>query len=59
MVMIEELETILGCGLGASSKIIIGENKHETIRNFKSLEEYGKRIDEIISKKQELLEMGG
>ncbi|HOW23413.1 MAG TPA: coproporphyrinogen dehydrogenase HemZ [Sedimentibacter sp.] len=55
MVMTEELETILGCGLGASSKIITGENKHETIRNFKSLEEYEMRIDEIINKKQSLL----
>lgn len=55
MVMLEELETILGCGLGASSKIITGENKHETVRNFKSLEEYSKRIDEIINKKQTLL----
>jgi oxygen-independent coproporphyrinogen-3 oxidase len=55
MVMIEELETILGCGVGASSKIIIGENKHETIRNFKSLEEYDKRIDEIMNKKQLLI----
>jgi hypothetical protein len=32
-----------------------GENKHETVRNFKSLEEYSKRIDEIINKKQTLL----
>ncbi|HBC29626.1 MAG TPA: coproporphyrinogen dehydrogenase HemZ [Clostridiales bacterium] len=55
MVMIEELETILGCGLGATSKIITGENKHEPLRNFKSLEEYSKRIDEIINKKQTLL----
>ena len=54
MVMIEELETILGCGLGASSKIITGENKHETIRNFKSLEEYSNRIDEIINKKKSI-----
>ncbi|NLK64086.1 MAG: coproporphyrinogen dehydrogenase HemZ [Tissierellia bacterium] len=55
MVMIEELETILGCGLGATSKIITGENKHEPVRNFKSLEEYDKRIDEIINKKQLLI----
>ncbi len=55
MVIIEELETILGCGLGASSKIITGENKHETIRNFKSLEEYSRRIDETINKKKKLL----
>lgn len=55
MVIIEELETILACGLGASSKIITGDNKHEPVRNFKSLEEYSNRIDEIINKKRKLL----
>lgn len=55
MVIIEELETILACGLGASSKIITGENKHEPVRNFKSLEEYTNRIQEIINKKNNLL----
>jgi len=55
MVIIEELETILACGLGASSKIITGENRHEPVRNFKSLEEYSNRIDEIIKKKKNLL----
>ncbi len=55
MVIIEELETILACGLGASSKIITGDNRHEPVRNFKSLEEYSNRIDEIINKKRKLL----
>lgn len=55
MVIIEELETILACGLGASSKIITGENKHEPVRNFKSLEEYQNRINEIVNKKKNLL----
>jgi oxygen-independent coproporphyrinogen-3 oxidase len=55
MVIIEELETILACGLGASSKIITGENRHEPVRNFKSLEEYSNRIYEIIKKKKNLL----
>lgn len=55
MVIIEELETILACGLGASSKIITGENRHEPVRNFKSLEEYSSRIDEIIYKKKKFL----
>ncbi len=52
MVMVEELETILACGLGASSKIMTANNKHVNIRNFKSLEEYSKRIDEIINIKK-------
>lgn len=57
MVIIEELETILACGLGASSKIKISDDRHEPVRNFKSLEEYKSRIGEIIDKKRELLKM--
>ncbi len=55
MIIIEELETILACGLGASSKILQGNFRHEPIRNFKSLEEYTSRIQEIIKRKTELL----
>ncbi|MEL7647119.1 MAG: coproporphyrinogen dehydrogenase HemZ [Sedimentibacter sp.] len=55
MVIIEELETILACGIGASSKIMLESNRHEPVRNFKSIEEYLGRIDEIIEKKRNLL----
>ncbi|NYB75663.1 coproporphyrinogen dehydrogenase HemZ [Sedimentibacter hydroxybenzoicus DSM 7310] len=55
MIIIEELETILACGLGASSKILQDKVRHEPVRNFKSLEEYNSRIHEIINKKIELL----
>ncbi|NLJ59048.1 MAG: hypothetical protein GX339_09415 [Tissierellia bacterium] len=55
MVIIEEFETILACGVGASSKIITAPGRHEPVRNFKSLEEYSDRIDEIINKKKSLL----
>lgn len=55
MIIIEELETILACGLGASSKILQDNGRHEPVRNFKSLEEYNGRIHEIINKKIELL----
>ena len=57
IIMIEELETTLGCGLGASSKIKTGWMKHEPHRNFKSLEEYEKRMNEIIEHKKELLKI--
>lgn len=57
MVMIEELETILGCGLGASSKIKTEGLKHEPHRNFKSLEEYERRMNEIVEHKKELLKV--
>lgn len=52
MIIIEELESILACGLGASSKIKIEGSKHVPIRNFKSIEEYISRISEIIEKKR-------
>lgn len=55
MVIIEEMETILACGLGASSKIKIGLGRHVPVHNFKSLEEYKVRIKEILDKKNELL----
>ncbi|MDW5299916.1 MAG: coproporphyrinogen dehydrogenase HemZ [Sedimentibacter sp.] len=56
MIIIEEMETILACGIGASSKIMTEYNKHVPVRNFKSLEEYSARIDEIINKKKKLLQ---
>jgi len=55
IVIIEEIETILACGAGVSSKIKLESNRHEPIYNFKGLEEYSKRIDEIIRKKKILL----
>lgn len=55
MIIIEELETILACGIGGSSKIMTENNHHEPLRNFKSLEEYISRIDEILEKKKNLL----
>lgn len=57
IVIIEEIETILACGLGASSKIKMKDGRHLPFRNFKSLEEYKGRMNEIIEKKKELLEV--
>ncbi len=53
--IIEETETILGCGAGTSSKIMFEDNRHESIYNLKSLEEYIRRIDELILNKENLL----
>lgn len=52
MVIIEEIETILACGLGASSKIKTEDGTHVPLINFKSLEEYKGRIHEIITRKK-------
>jgi len=57
MVIIEELESILACGLGASSKIKTECGRHVPVHNFKSLEEYKSRMKEIIDKKNELLKI--
>lgn len=55
IVIIEEIETILACGAGVSSKIMTGEDRHDTVYGFKSLDEYLARIDEIINKKSNIL----
>lgn len=55
IVIIEEIETILACGAGVSSKIMAGEDRHETVYGFKSLDEYLSRIDEIINKKRYII----
>ncbi len=55
IVIIEEIETILACGAGVSSKIMLGNNNHETVYSFKGIEEYEIRINEILEKKKILL----
>lgn len=57
IVIIEELETILACGLGVSSKIKQDDGRHVPHHNFKGLEEYKNRINEILKKKKELLNL--
>lgn len=50
--MMEEKETIFGFGLGAVSKIYsIEKDKVKRIPNFKSLNDYMSRIDELIERK--------
>ena len=50
--MMEEKETIFGFGLGAVSKIYsIEKDKVKRIPNFKSLNDYMGRIDELIDRK--------
>lgn len=51
--MMEEKETIIGVGLGAVSKIYYPkENKIKRIPNFKDLNEYNNRIEELIERKK-------
>lgn len=55
IVIIEEVETILACGAGAVSKILKGNNRHERVQNYKSLEEYMLYINKNIHEKNHVL----
>ncbi len=57
IVMMEEKQTIIGAGMGAVSKIYDRENdKIIRMPNFKSLNEYLNRLDELNIRKQEAIE---
>jgi len=53
MRIMEEKHTIVACGAGAVSKICTPEeNRFERIANFKGLEDYLNRFDEVLEKKK-------
>ncbi len=53
--MMEEKETIIGCGLGAVTKVYYPYlDKIVRIPNFKSLYDYINRINELIQKKKDI-----
>lgn len=55
MLIMEEKQSILAVGAGASSKIVIrDENRIERVENVKSVKDYIERIDEMIGRKQGL-----
>lgn len=55
IVIIEEVETILACGLGAVSKILMGNNRHERVQNYKDLREYNNNVQKSIKEKYNIL----
>lgn len=56
MLIMEEMETILALGAGASSKFVFAdEDRVERVENVKSLTDYIKRIDEMIERKEKFL----
>lgn len=58
--IMEEKQTILAAGAGASTKVVnLSKNKIERIFNVKSVEEYIGRIDEMIQRKKDGLPMNG
>ncbi len=54
--IMEEKQTIIALGGGGSTKIVMGD-RIERIFNFKNPDEYIKRFDEILKKKNEILEI--
>ncbi len=57
MVMMEEKQTIIGVGMGAVSKIYDKkEDKIIRLPNFKSLNEYINRVDDLNGRKQQIIE---
>ena len=54
--IMEEKQTIIALGGGGSSKVIMG-NRIERIFNFKDPLEYITRFNEILKKKEEILEL--
>ncbi len=59
ILIMEEKQTIIGCGAGTTTKMIIpGENRVERAENVKNVEQYIRRIDEMIGRKEKLLADG-
>ena len=54
--IMEEKQTIIALGGGGSTKLVMGD-RIERIFNFKDPLEYIRRFDEIISKKDEVVEI--
>ena len=56
VLIMEEKQTILALGAGASSKFLLshGKKKIERVENVKSVTDYIERIDEMIDRKEEM-----
>lgn len=56
MMIMEEKQTILAFGAGATSKFFYpSEDRFERVHNVKSLEDYFARLDEMIARKNDIL----
>ena len=57
IMIMEEKNSVIAAGVGASSKIVGLENKtRKKIYNYKSIKDYIYKIDNIIMEKKEILE---
>ncbi len=56
IVMMEERETIIGLGLGAVSKVVNAQDKSVTrIPNYKGLNEYNNKVEDLLTKKKKVV----
>lgn len=55
ILIMEEVQSIIALGAGAVSKIVFPNNRIERVFNVKNVEEYMKRIDQMLQRKENLL----
>ncbi len=57
ILMMEEQQTVIGCGAGTTTKRVIPEeNRIERAETVKNVEQYMERIDEMIARKKRLFQ---
>lgn len=57
ILIMEEKQTIVACGAGTTTKVVFpAENRLERVENVKDVEQYITRIDEMIERKEKMLE---
>lgn len=56
ILMMEEKHTVIGCGAGTTTKIVIpSENRVERLENIKNIQDYLPRYREVLEKKEKFL----
>ena len=53
ILIMEEVQSILALGAGASTKMVLAADKIERIENVKDIKNYMERIDEMIERKRQ------
>ena len=59
ILIMEEKQTILAAGAGASTKFVFAADHIERVENVKDVKQYIERIDEMIERKRSFMEKNG
>lgn len=59
ILIMEEKQSIVACGAGASTKMVYPDGRIERIENVKDVGQYIERIDEMIQRKKDFWEVNG